>query len=120
MHYRLRGAAQRGPGLAAGGYRLGWHGREVDVAALIGGAQLERGREAGALRPVRGDLVQAPDRGRHGGPVDWPRWGAVEPGLHDDAVDMAAAIEGRDYFRDPQAVPGQVIQQPDFPVQAGR
>jgi hypothetical protein len=69
---------------------------------------------------VRGDLVQVPDRGRHGGPVGWTGRGTVQPGLHDHAIDMTAAIQGRDYFRDPQAMPGQVVQQADFPVQAGR
>lgn len=64
--------------------------------------------------------MQVPDRGRHGSPVGWPGQGAVQPGLHDDAVDMTAAIQGRDGFRDPQAVPGQVVQQAEFPVQAGR
>jgi homocysteine S-methyltransferase len=110
----------------AGDGRTRWVAASVGPygAALADGSEYRRryGLSVAALvawhRPRLEVLV--PDRGRHGRPAGGAGRGAIQPRLHDDAVDVTAAIPGRHGFRDPQAVPGQLVQQAEFPVQAGR
>jgi hypothetical protein len=75
------------------------------------------GGEAGALRPVRGELVQS---GGHAGPVAGSGRATLQPGLHGDALDVAPPVQRGNRHRDPHAVPGEMVQQANFPVQGGR
>lgn len=72
------------------------------------------------MRPSCSDRVEAAQRRGRGGPVArlWRR--TVEPGPNDHPVDVRAAIGRRDHRRNPEARTGQVAEQIDLPVKAGR
>jgi hypothetical protein len=120
VHDGLGCAVQRGLGAAAGSNGVAGHLGEVDIAAMVAGEKFAGGGKSGPLRPPRGQRVHGAQSGGDRGPVAIARWRTIDRGLHNDAVYVTAPVQRRNGQRHAQAMAGQVVQQRDLPVQAGR